>query len=110
VLVAYTGTHDNDTTLGWYRDLDPQQRHKADTYLGASAETMPYAAIRAVFASVARLAIVPMQDLLALGSSARFNTPGTVSGNWQWRLSPDPSPELATHCRLLNDVYGRLLR
>jgi 4-alpha-glucanotransferase len=113
-LVAYTGTHDNDTTVGWYRNLDAHQRYRVDAYLGtgtgtgASTEAMPHAAVRAVMASVARLAVVPMQDVLALGSEARFNTPGTVTGNWRWRLPPLLSAELAAKCRALHETYGRL--
>ena len=108
LLVAYTGTHDNDTTLGWYRSLEPQQRQRVETYLGAGAEAMPHAAIRAVIASVARLAVVPLQDLLALGSEGRFNTPGSVSGNWQWRMPPTLGSELAAQYRSLNETYGRV--
>jgi 4-alpha-glucanotransferase len=112
-LVAYTGTHDNDTTLGWYRNLEAHPRVRVDAYLGAGPDSgagtdlMPHAAVRAVMASVARLAVVPMQDLLALGSEARFNTPGTVTGNWRWRLPPALSPALAARCRALHDTYGR---
>jgi 4-alpha-glucanotransferase len=70
---------------------------------------MPAAMIHALMASVAQLAVVPMQDLLALGSEARLNTPGTVTGNWSWRL-PEHSltPELAQHFAQLNRVFGRV--
>ena len=106
--VAYTGTHDNDTTLGWYRSLDPATAARVDDYLGSRPADMPLALVRAVLASVAELAVVPMADVLGLGSEARFNTPGTVGGNWSWRLPPDAlTPELAQRHAQLNARYGR---
>ncbi|HXZ58531.1 MAG TPA: 4-alpha-glucanotransferase, partial [Steroidobacteraceae bacterium] len=106
--VAYTGTHDNDTTLGWYSHLDADSAARVDLYLGATASGMPEALIRAALGSVARLAIVPVQDLLALSSEARLNTPGTTSGNWTWTLSPGSlSASLARRYAGLNAVYGR---
>jgi 4-alpha-glucanotransferase len=104
--VVYTGTHDNDTTLGWYSHLDAVTAARVNLYLGAGA--MPEALVRTALASVARLAIVPVQDLLGLGSEARLNTPGTVSDNWTWRLPPAAlSPALARRYAELNAVYGR---
>ena len=90
--VVYTGTHDNDTTVGWYNSLDEQQRHHLYAYLHGyrSAEhnvDMPNDLIDMALESKANLAIIPMQDLLALDSSHRMNTPGTSSGNWHWRFS-----------------------
>jgi 4-alpha-glucanotransferase len=106
--VVYTGTHDNDTTRGWYSHLDADTAARARLYLGAAADAVPDAVIRAALGSVARLAIVPVQDLLGLGSEARLNTPGTVSGNWTWRLPPGAlSHELARHFAELNVVFGR---
>lgn len=107
--VVYTGTHDNDTTLGWYGSLDAETRSRVDYFLRAGAGQMPEAMIHALMASVAQLAVVPMQDLLSLGSAARLNTPGTVTGNWSWRL-PDHSltPELAQRFAQLNRVFGRV--
>jgi len=106
--VVYTGTHDNDTTLGWYSHLDADSAARVDLYLGATASGMPEALIRAALGSVARLAIVPVQDLLALSSEARLNTPGTTSGNWTWTLSPGSlSASLARRYAGLNAVYGR---
>ncbi|HVH83287.1 MAG TPA: 4-alpha-glucanotransferase, partial [Steroidobacteraceae bacterium] len=100
------GTHDNDTTLGWYSHLDAATRARVRLYLDAGA--MPEALIRAALGSVARLAIVPVQDLLGLGSEARLNTPGTAGGNWTWRLPPAPlSADLARRFAELNAVYGR---
>ncbi len=106
--VAYTGTHDNDTTLGWYQSLDEVTRTRVDFYLGAAPGSMPAALWRAVLSSVARLAVVPMQDLLGLGSVARLNTPGTTHGNWQWRLPPGAfTSERAAACAHLNRAFGR---
>jgi 4-alpha-glucanotransferase len=84
--VAYTGTHDNDTTVGWYGSLPDGTRDLVRRYLGRADHEVPDAMIRGVLASVARLAILPAQDLLHLGSQARLNRPGTVVGNWSWRL------------------------
>lgn len=106
--VAYTGTHDNDTALGWYHGLDPATRERVDFFLGAGREAMPEALIRATLGSVARLAVIPAQDLLGLGSEARFNTPGTLTGNWQWRLAPGVlTSRLAAHYARLNASFGR---
>jgi 4-alpha-glucanotransferase len=107
-LVAYTGTHDNDTTLGWYRALDAAARECVADYCGCRAEEVPFALVRTTLASVAQLAIVPIADILELGSEARFNTPGTVSGNWLWRLSPASlTAGLAQQHARLNQQYGR---
>ena len=107
--VAYTGTHDNDTTTGWYAHLDPHTAARVELYLGTSGvPAVPQALIRATLGSVARLAVVPVQDLLGLGSEARFNTPGTTSGNWAWRLPPAAlDAGLASRYAALNSVYGR---
>lgn len=85
--VVYTGTHDNDTTLGWYNSLNDHDKHRVYSYLGYSQASMPYLLIGTAFSSVANLAIVPMQDILELGSAGRMNTPGTTEGNWKWRFS-----------------------
>ncbi|MGH8171164.1 MAG: 4-alpha-glucanotransferase [Steroidobacteraceae bacterium] len=106
--VAYTGTHDNDTTLGWYRSLDEGTRRRVDSMLRAVPASMPDALIREALGSVGQLAVVPVQDLLGLGSEARLNTPGTVAGNWRWRLSPEAlTPQLARRFAQLNGMYGR---
>ena len=104
--VVYTGTHDNDTTVGWFRTLDSQTRARVAAYLGS--DSMPQALIRAACASVAQLAVVPLQDLLGLGAEARLNTPGTVQGNWSWKLQPGAlHHELAQHYAALNRLYAR---
>jgi 4-alpha-glucanotransferase len=84
--VVYTGTHDNDTTAGWYRKLPGTQRKALQKKLGANNREMVWAMIRAALASPANTAIVPAQDLLELGSEARMNFPGIAKGNWVWRL------------------------
>jgi len=106
--VVYTGTHDNDTALGWYTSLDAETLRRVDFLLRLEPGAMPHALVQAALGSVARLAIIPAQDILALGSEARFNTPGTSAGNWGWRL-PEAAltSELARHFARLNRVYGR---
>jgi len=108
--VIYTGTHDNDTTLGWYKTCDSTVREIANDYLGCSAGgDMPWPLIRAALASVAHLAILPMQDLLALDSRHRMNIPGTSEGNWQWGFKWSQLPsDLVERLRHLNSLYGRV--
>ncbi|MDD1621426.1 MAG: 4-alpha-glucanotransferase [Methylococcaceae bacterium] len=84
--VVYTGTHDNDTTLGWFEHLNDVEKQRIYDYLGWSSMPMPNVLIYAAMASVANLAVIPMQDVLRLGSADRMNTPGTVEGNWGWRF------------------------
>ena len=106
--IAYTGTHDNDTTAGWFAGLAPEFRAQAQDYLGSPAAQIVSALSRAVLASVAALAVIPMQDLLGLGREARMNTPGTVVGNWGWKLDwPQVPPGLGARYRRLNELYGR---
>ena len=83
--VAYTGTHDNDTTAGWYAKLDATERADFARYAPGAAADPVRALIRLAWASVAELAVCPLQDLLGLGGAARMNVPGTTSGNWTWR-------------------------
>ena len=108
-LVAYTGTHDNDTTVGWYRRLNAESAQRVQFYLDAPPGRVPDSLMRACLGSVARLAMLPAQDLLQLDSSARFNTPGTAVGNWTWRLPPGSlTGSLAAHFRELNHIFDRL--
>jgi 4-alpha-glucanotransferase len=85
--VVYTGTHDNDTTVGWWNGLDDHTRGVVRGLLADPDEEMPWAFIRLALASSARLVLLPAQDLLGLGSESRMNTPGTVEGNWSWEAS-----------------------
>src|SRR5215469_12029575 len=106
--VVYTGTHDNDTTLGWYRSLDHDTRERVDLYLRVTPGAMPDVMIRAALGSVGQVAVVPLQDVLGLGSEARLNTPGTSTGNWTWRVPAGAlTADLARTYLHLNAAYGR---
>jgi 4-alpha-glucanotransferase len=106
--VVYTGTHDNDTTLGWYLALDAETRARVNEYLGCRSEDALQAMVRAALASVAELTVVPLQDLLGLGSEARMNRPGTTQGNWRWSFGWEQIPgDFAAHWRRVNQLYGR---
>lgn len=106
--LVYTGTHDNDTSLGWYEHAGAAEREHVQAYLGSTGEAMPWPLIRAAFASVARVAIVPMQDVLELGSEHRMNVPGTQQGNWRWRFDWEQVPAgLAGRLQALMHLYGR---
>ena len=83
--VSYTGTHDNDTTLGWWQGLTEGSKIAVQTYVGEIDGTPVWPLIRASATSVSEMAIVPAQDLLLLGSEARMNTPAVAGGNWSWR-------------------------
>jgi len=109
--VLYPGTHDNDTTRGWYGSAPEKTRDHARRYLRVSGEEIGWDFVRAAYASVARLCIVPLQDLLSLGSEARFNIPGSQAGNWEWRMSEDQLASLrgepAAYLKELADLYYR---
>lgn len=108
-LLVYSGTHDNDTTAGWALNLDPGTRQHARHYLHCDDNSLAQAVQRATLASVAGLAILPLQDVLGLDSAARLNTPGTVKGNWRWRAPLSTlTASLAAQCRELNALYGRV--
>ncbi len=118
-LVVYTGTHDNDTTVGWWTgaaghstrsdsEIGNERAH-ATRYLGLEGREVHWEFIRAALASVADTAIVPAQDLLGLGSDARMNRPGTVSGNWRWRLLPGQlTRETARTLAVMAETYDRV--
>jgi 4-alpha-glucanotransferase len=108
--VVYTGTHDNDTTVGWYAGLDDQGRAAVKRLLGLPPNAaVPDFLIEAAYGSDAVLAIVPLQDLMALGSSARMNSPGTAAGNWRWRFRWDQvAPSLPATSRERAARAGRL--
>ncbi len=106
--VVYTGTHDNNTTLGWYDAMADADKLRVLEYLGQPTDPMPWPLIRAALGSVCDLAMLPMQDLLALGAGHRTNTPGATSRNWQWQLPQESlTDELARRLRRLNEGYGR---
>jgi len=118
-LVAYTGGHDNDTTVGWWTSSGAggstrtaedvrKERHFARASLGFQNEPVNWVFIRTVLASVANIAMIPLQDVLGLGSNARMNLPGTVRGNWKWRYEPNAlTKEISEQLRRLTLLYGR---
>lgn len=110
--VVYPGTHDNDTTRGWYAGAEEKTRDHVRRYLRVGGEEIGWDFIRAAYASVANLAIVPLPDLMSLGSEARFNTPGTGQGNWTWRFHAAQLQELghnsSGYLRELAALFGRL--
>ena len=106
--VVYTGTHDNDTTVGWWQSLSPGQKDTIRDYLGKRRPEMPWDLIELAMASDASLCVIPCQDILGLDNSARFNTPGRATGNWQWQLSYDMlTDDLARRLRKLAEKYNR---
>ncbi len=107
--VVYTGTHDNDTTRGWWETLDGESRSRVADYLGTTGADISWDLIRAAFASVADRAIVPLQDVAGLGSEARMNVPGRAEANWSWRARPAQFSEAsAARIRRLVELTGRL--
>jgi 4-alpha-glucanotransferase len=94
--VVYTGTHDNATTNGWWQGLEEHQRRQVGELLGDMVVAPGWQLAELALASCAELVVVPLQDLMGLDDSARFNTPGTASGNWSWRLQ-EPIADLAGH-------------
>lgn len=107
--LVYTGTHDNDTTVGWFDKASEYERDRVLRYLGGlSADGIHWSLIRVALSSVANQAIVPLQDLLGLGSFARMNSPGKAEGNWAWRYRSDMlTGELRDRLRELTRLYGR---
>lgn len=108
--IVYTGTHDNETTRGWFDNLPRQDKKFCKEYLGIHyAKDAVWELIRAAFASVSDTAIIPMQDYLELPMAARINTPSTLGGNWVWRMNKDAlSKELCAKMRDYARIYGRL--
>jgi len=117
--VAYTGTHDNDTTVGWFlsqatpgskrdaKTISAVQEHCL-TYLDSDGGEIHCDFIRAVWASVADIAITPIQDLLGLGNESRMNLPASKSGNWQWRMQANAiTEEIIERLKMLTETYGR---
>ena len=118
-VVAYTGTHDNDTTVGWFKSVAGEGSTRTEkqierertfclNYLNTKGEEIHWDFIRGVLASVANTAIVPLQDLLGLGTEARMNLPNSTEGNWAWRFnSGDLEPGIALKLKDLSNLYGR---
>ena len=107
--VCYTGTHDNDTALGWYDHAPAAERTFAERYLGASGrEEVRKALLRCGMGSTAELFVAQMQDYLSLGSEGRINVPGVAEGNWRWRMAPGAATAaLAAEIRTRTETYGR---
>lgn len=109
--VVYTGTHDNDTTEGWYETMAEDEKQFAKEYMGnpdVPEKEMTWEFIRLAVASAADLAVIPLQDYLGIGKEGRINTPSTLGGNWTWRLRKGEfTPEIIRRCRKLNALYGR---
>jgi 4-alpha-glucanotransferase len=120
-VVAYTGTHDNDTTVGWFESVAGEGSTRTEEqiererkfcldYLKSDGKEIQWDFIRAVFASVANTAIVPLQDVLGLGTEARMNLPNSTEGNWAWRFrTTDLTDQIADRLKKLATLYGRLL-
>jgi 4-alpha-glucanotransferase len=107
--VVYPGTHDNDTTVGWWKAAPDNVKGQACRYLRTHAHDVAWDLLRAAVASVAKTAILPMQDILRLGGDARMNNPALPKGNWTWRLERLPEdPGLAAQLEELLALYGRL--
>lgn len=107
--VVYTGTHDNDTTRGWYRSLSGDARRRIFEYLGTSGLSIEWDLIRAAYESVAERAVVPAQDVFELGPEARMNNPAPSAGNWLWRARAEEfRPDRAARLRRLAELTGRL--
>ena len=107
-IVAYTGTHDNDTAVGWFAAATENEKMFCLEYLDSDGSDIHWDYIRAVLASVADTAVIPLQDLLGLGNEARMNLPNSRKGNWRWRYRDDMlTDDLAKKLKRLSELYGR---
>jgi len=118
-LVSFTGTHDNNTTRGWWHDLQTAARSKPGSpsrremdrvkaFLQTDGREISWRFIQATMASVADVSMIPLQDVLALGSEARMNIPGRAKGNWDWRYASESiTPRITARLRELTEVTGR---
>ncbi|MEH2306000.1 4-alpha-glucanotransferase [Nostoc sp.] len=107
--VVYTGTHDNDTTVGWFNSANDNEKHNLWLYLGSiSPEGIQWDLIRLALSSIANQAIIPLQDVLGLGNEARMNFPSTAEGNWGWRYQAEAlRDELRDRLKVLTRLNGR---
>ncbi|MDG1138842.1 MAG: 4-alpha-glucanotransferase [Opitutales bacterium] len=112
-LVLYTGTHDNDTSIGWYDSLSQEIKDNFRSYLNVSGHDVSWDMLRCAYRTVSPLVILPVQDILGLGTHARLNQPGIPQGNWTWRLTSDQLQQLHfSHTKCLREqakICGRLL-
>jgi 4-alpha-glucanotransferase len=106
--VVYTGTHDNETTRGWYENATDEEKDRVRRYLAVDGHDAAWDLIRLAFMSVADTAVIPLQDIMNLGNEARMNFPGKASGNWGWRYQPHQlTQRLAHRLRDLTEIYSR---
>ncbi len=106
--MVYTGTHDNDTSLGWYQTAPEEEKDFARRYLNVDGNYFAWDLIRAGWRSVSNFALAPMQDFLNLGTEARMNYPSRLGGNWEWRLTDaDLNDGLQSRLKELNWLYLR---
>jgi 4-alpha-glucanotransferase len=106
--IIYSGTHDNDTTQGWYKTSEDCDLDIVRRYMNISGENIAWDFIRLAYSTVCDIAIVPLQDVMKLGSEARMNTPGVPAGNWQWRYTTQMlKDEYAEGLSYLADLFGR---
>ena len=116
--IAYTGTHDNNTTRGWFHDDQrinqtdddvARERSLVLDFVGSDGAEIHWDFMRLAWSSVSDIAMAPMQDILGLGTEGRMNTPGTIEGNWLWRLGPAQfTPSIQRRLRRLTEICGRL--
>jgi 4-alpha-glucanotransferase len=107
--VVYTGTHDNNTSVGWFQGLSEEERERVRAYLGRDGADIAWDLLRLALMSVADLVVIPFQDVLRLGPEARMNTPGLLGQNWAWRFRAEALNDgLASGLRFLTAVYDRL--
>lgn len=107
--VVYTGTHDNDTVIGWYQSASEDERDHFRRYMGVDGHDVAWDMIRMAYMSVSETAVATMQDLMRLGNSARMNFPGKVGGYWRWRYTADMlTKHISGNLRLLTQLYGRV--
>jgi 4-alpha-glucanotransferase len=106
--VAYTGTHDNDTAVGWFSTIEATARQACLEYFQSEGREINWDFIEAVLASKAKTAIIPLQDALGLGSEARMNRPATTKGNWEWRFrKEDLTSKLSSRLNQMTRAHGR---
>jgi 4-alpha-glucanotransferase len=107
--VIYTGTHDNNTTVGWYEAANDYEKDRVYRYLGGiSRDGVAWDLIRVAMSSVANQAIVPIQDVCSLGANARMNIPGTAENNWRWRYRAEAlREEYGDRLKEMAEIYGR---
>lgn len=106
--ICYTGTHDNDTTVGWYHKADDKVKDRVRRYVNADGSNIHWDFIRLALGSIAKYAIFPLQDVLGFGSDCRMNTPGVANGNWAWRYKQEYLNDgLAEHLKSQCEIFGR---